>query len=404
MSEWQEVAIGEVCDLVTGGTPDTKKREYFDGGQIPWLVSGDIHHQVIGDCEGRITEAGLANSNARWLPTNSVMIALAGQGRTRGTVALLRMRATCNQSLVAISPKTGSGLVPEFLFWNLRSRYAEIRRLSGDDGNERRGLNMSMIRSLAVPLPSLEEQKRIVAKLDAAWLNQQDLFGSIDRQSRSLSLIMPSLIEKLMASPSRSSQPVKIGDLLTVEHGFAFKSEFFSEVGDAEILTPGHFHESGGFRPRPGKEKYYTGEYPERFELSPGTLLVAMTEQAPGLLGSPLLVPNDGRYLHNQRLGRVIPRHGIDPRFLYWIFNLPTVRRQLSDSCSGATVRHTSPGRIESVQVSVPLDSGDQVAVTKKLDEVKRLVDTALALQTRRRVAVVDFERAFLAEALRVQS
>lgn len=290
-------------------------------------------------------------------------------------------------------------VLPRFLGYCLSHQESTLIELSTGSGGQTE-LSRTAIAELPIPLPPLEEQKRIVAKLDAASMDEEDLVGSIDRQSRSLCLLMPSLIEKLMGSTCGSSQPVSLGDLLTIEHGFAFKSEFFSEVGEAEILTPGHFHESGGFRPRPGKEKYYKGEYPERFELPPGTLLVAMTEQAPGLLGSPLLVPNDGRYLHNQRLGRVIPRQRLDPRFLFWVFNLPTVRRQLSDSCSGATVRHTSPSRIEAVQVTVPMDSNDQAAVTERLDQVARLVDIGMTLQTRRRVAAVDLGQAFLAEAL----
>lgn len=169
MNGWRSVRIGAVCDLMTGGTPSRSKTEYYDGGTIPWLVSGDIHRGEIHDCEGRITELGLSESNARWLPVNSVIIALNGQGKTRGTVALLRIKATCNQSLVSIHPKSAGELLPEFLFWNLHGRYEEIRRITGDDGNERRGLNMPLIRNIEIPLPPLQEQRQIVAVLDEAF-------------------------------------------------------------------------------------------------------------------------------------------------------------------------------------------------------------------------------------------
>jgi type I restriction enzyme S subunit len=119
----------------------------------------------IFDCSGRITSAAMQSSNTKILPLNSVMIALNGQGKTRGTVAMLRTEATCNQSLVSIFPKDLKILIPEFIFYNLNMRYLEIRRITGDDGNDRRGLNMSIIRDIEIPLPPVEIQNNIVNKI-----------------------------------------------------------------------------------------------------------------------------------------------------------------------------------------------------------------------------------------------
>ena len=166
---WEIKPLGEVCSLMTGGTPKRSEPSYFENGNIKWLVSGDIHQREILDCEGRITEAGLENSSARELPLNSVMIALNGQGKTRGAVALLRTKATCNQSLVSIMPNDTGQILPEFLYANLHGRYEELRKMTGDSGNDRRGLNMPLIRSIQIPIAPLEEQKRIVAVLDAAF-------------------------------------------------------------------------------------------------------------------------------------------------------------------------------------------------------------------------------------------
>jgi restriction endonuclease S subunit len=154
------VELGEVCNLSTGGTPKSSIKEFYEGGNIRWLVSGDIHKEEIYDCEGRITELGMENSNARFLPVNSVLIALNGQGKTRGTVAVLRVKATCNQSLVAIDPKDHGKLMPEFLFLLLKSKYQEIRNITGD--NQRSGLNMPIIRGIKIYIPEMEIQKNHV--------------------------------------------------------------------------------------------------------------------------------------------------------------------------------------------------------------------------------------------------
>jgi type I restriction enzyme S subunit len=159
---WQWIRVGQVCDLQTGSTPSRQRHDYF-GGAIRWLVSGDINQGEIFDCEGRITKAGLENSNCKVLPKDSVLIALNGQGKTRATVALLRVQATCNQSLVAMIPFSSKIIAPEFLLLSLRYRYFEIRDITGQD--QRRGLNMGLVSELSVPLAPLNEQKRIVEKV-----------------------------------------------------------------------------------------------------------------------------------------------------------------------------------------------------------------------------------------------
>lgn len=161
-SGWKWKRVGELCDLQTGATPSTQKPEYF-GGDIRWLVSGDINQGMIEDCEGRITQRGLENSNCKVLPAETVLIALNGQGKTRASVALLKVPAACNQSLVGMIPFDPAILDPTFLLLSLRYRYYEIRDITGQD--QRRGLNMGLVAELSIPLPPIGEQHRIVTKV-----------------------------------------------------------------------------------------------------------------------------------------------------------------------------------------------------------------------------------------------
>jgi type I restriction enzyme M protein len=164
-ANWSAVSLGEICTFVTGGTPTSTVSEYYENGTVPWLVSGDIHKFEIFSCSRYITQKAVENSNTKVLPANSVLIALNGQGKTRGTVALLRLAgATCNQSLVAIAPLLPTRVTSEFIFWMLRSMYAEIRALTGD--GERSGLNIPILKNVKIPLPPLEVQKEIVAEIE----------------------------------------------------------------------------------------------------------------------------------------------------------------------------------------------------------------------------------------------
>ena len=200
LNHWEELKIGDVCDLMTGGTPSRKVPEYFNKGDIKWLVSGDINQKEIFDCDGRITKKGLKNSNAKFLPVNSVLIALNGQGKTRGTVAMLKTKATCNQSLVAIFPKPGVNLKTKFLYYFLEGMYEKIRRITGDSGNDRRGLNMPLIRDIKILLPSLQEQENIISKLELVIYQLDIANKALDEVKKNYEALKSSILAKELQS------------------------------------------------------------------------------------------------------------------------------------------------------------------------------------------------------------
>src|SRR5688572_9977819 len=144
---------------------------------------------------------------------------------------------------------------------------------------------------------------------------------------------------------------INLGEVMDVKHGFAFKGESFADSGEFILLTPGNCHESGGLKLKGDKEKYYSGEFPEEYLLREGDMLVVMTDlinSAP-ILGGSFLIPEDNRFLHNQRLGlvQITNERRINKGFLFYLLNTHAYRGQVRGSASGATVRHTSPSRIK---------------------------------------------------------
>jgi type I restriction enzyme S subunit len=137
-------------------------------------------------------------------------------------------------------------------------------------------------------------------------------------------------------------------DLIHIKHGFAFKGEYIGANGPSVLVTPGNFFEEGGFKRNGDKQKRYSGPVPSEYVLPAKSLVVAMTEQAEGLLGSAAFIPDDEIYLHNQRIG-LVTSDTTDIRFLYYLLNTPKVRQQIRASSSGTKVRHTSPSRIGEV-------------------------------------------------------
>lgn len=147
-----------------------------------------------------------------------------------------------------------------------------------------------------------------------------------------------------------------LNGLIHIKHGYAFLGEYFSDRGEYVVLTPGNFFEKGGFRFREGKEKFYLGEIPESFILKKHDLIVAMTEQGEGLLGSTAFIPENNKYLHNQRLGLIdiLDTERLDKTFLYYLMNHQYIRSQIRNTSTGTKVRHTSPKSIYNVKVFLP--------------------------------------------------
>lgn len=170
----------------------------------------------------------------------------------------------------------------------------------------------------------------------------------------------------------------KVGELCSIKHGWAFTGEYFSDEGDYLLLTPGNAYMSGGIKIRRGKEKFYVGEFPKDYLLKKGDILLILTDlvQEAPLLGGSITIPEDNYYLHNQRLGLVenVNMDLVDRRFIYHLFNSPLYRGQVRGSASGATVRHTAPGRIYDCSVSIPKDLEIQKKISFLLDSIDELI------------------------------
>lgn len=127
------------------------------------------------------------------MPGDSVLIALNGQGKTRGSVAMLRTEATCNQSLVAMITKDGSKYLPDLLYYQLKWQYVPIRMLTGME--DRRGLNMSIIRNIKVCFPKLQTQKRLVGSFNEIDKHQRQLLSKLYPKLEKLRALKSSLLD-----------------------------------------------------------------------------------------------------------------------------------------------------------------------------------------------------------------
>ncbi len=160
---WEIKKLGEVCETGAGGTPLKTHKDYYEGGTIPWLLSGEVSQGEIFEAKNFITEKGLKNSSAKLFPPNTVLVAM--YGATAGQVGILRFEAATNQAVCGILPNDRT--IPEYLFYCFLEKKEEL--VAQAVGGAQPNISQIKIKNTKIPLPPLPEQQRIVSILDEAF-------------------------------------------------------------------------------------------------------------------------------------------------------------------------------------------------------------------------------------------
>ena len=183
-SGWKLSTIEEIANVSSGGTPSRKNDTYWNGN-IPWVTTAEVQFKVIKDTSEKITEEGLANSSAKLFPVDTILMAMYGQGKTRGQVAKLGIEASTNQACAAIVLHTDYEV--DYYYQFLVSQYENIREMANSGGQE--NLSGGIVKSIQVPVPPLPEQKKIAQILstwDKAITTTEQLLANSQQQKKAL--------------------------------------------------------------------------------------------------------------------------------------------------------------------------------------------------------------------------
>jgi type I restriction enzyme S subunit len=185
--------IGQVALVGTGATPKSGNPKYYQGGHIPWVTSGALNEEEVREGSALVTAAALEDTNCKVFPPETVLLAMYGEGKTRGKCALLRISACTNQAIAAI--QCNDQLVrPRYLFRFLQGRYEETRYAAA--GGVQPNLNLSIVRAIQLPVPSLEVQDATIAFMDAALATLQRLASHTAGASKLLDRLNEAILLK----------------------------------------------------------------------------------------------------------------------------------------------------------------------------------------------------------------
>ncbi len=406
-SDWKLGPVAESFDFT--GKPrglDLSK----NGDEIPFFPMDQIPLGRIHVSE--FTPKPLAElGSGTYVENGDLMVAKITPSFENGKQAIVDIETDFAYATTEVIPMRGRKGESDTLFLFFYLLHPEVRsdlagKMEGSTGRQR--LSKTVLGDRLIPLPPLPEQKKIAHILSTV----QRAIEAHERIIQTTTELKKALMHKLFTEGLRNEpqkqteigpvpeswEVVEIGEFFRIKHGYAFDGKFFDPSGDYILMTPGHFHERGGFRDQGERTKYFTGEIPQDYVLAKDELVVAMTEQKSGLLGSSAFVPEDGRYLHNQRLGLIVDleENRLSKRFLFNVFNLPHFRVEVAKTSTGSKVKHTSPTKLRAVKVGIPptLEEQEEIATALSTTEDK------IAVATNKKVQLQDLFRTLLRELM----
>lgn len=202
---WCWTNVGQIADVGTGATPRRSDPSYYEGGTIPWVTSGAVNDRFIRNASEYVTEKALRETNLSLYLPGTLLLAMYGEGRTRGKCAELMIEATTNQAIAAIVLSGQAKATKAYLKTFLEMNYFETRRRSA--GGVQPNLNLDLVRRLPAPFPPLSEQRRITDEVERQLLLVDRIQALIDASARRGGRLRQGLLKRAFEGRLVSQNP-----------------------------------------------------------------------------------------------------------------------------------------------------------------------------------------------------
>ncbi len=346
---WEVKPLGEVCDLIGGGTPSKKAKGYY-GGSIPWVTVRDMNVETVEITDHAITELGLKNSSSKIIPKGEIIIASrVGLGK----VCKLAEDMAINQDLKGVIPKRGGEIDRQFLFYWFQSIAGFIEE--NGVGATVQGVKLTFLNNLGFPVVPLEEQKRIVAVLDAAFEGLTRAKENAEANLQNARELFESHLAFIFEH-EKSSTGSTLGDAVAILTGYAFKSAEYSEDPNDMAMVRGDNIVQGQFRWKNVKRWPVArcNEF-EKFRLDANDVLLAMDRTwVKGGIKYAIVSDVDLPLLLVQRVARLRCLDNLNNEYLGHFIGSKKFERYVLSIQTGMGVPHISGQQIKDCPIYLP--------------------------------------------------
>ncbi|MCL2525305.1 MAG: restriction endonuclease subunit S [Betaproteobacteria bacterium] len=384
--------MGEVCDVIGGGTP-SKDNANFYTGDIPWATVRDMRSDVITQTEFKITKAAVASSATNVIPCGNVVIATrVGLGK----VCLLKQDTAINQDLRGIIPKDCKILYVRYLFWWLKS-IADLIIAEGT-GATVQGVKLPFIKSLKIPLPHLPEQQRIVAILDEAFSGIATVRANTERNLQNARALFESYLHEVFSRRGEGWVEKNFGDLATFRNGINFTKA--SKGEPIKILGVKDF-QSNFWMPQNELDTVTPdGIVPDTDTLNENDLVFVRSNGNPELIGRCVLVGKlSERTTHSGFTIRArLHSKDVSSRFICHFLKSGNARKEMIEGGSGINIKSLNQGTLSHLSVSFP-SLNEQTVIADRLDCLKTETQHLASLYQRKLNALDELKQSLLHQA-----
>ena len=387
---WQVKKLGDVCETGSGGTPLKSKKEYYEGGNIPWLLSGEVSQGEINDARNFITQKGLENSSAKLFPRDTVLVAM--YGATAGQVGILRIEAATNQAVCGIFPN--HNFIPEFIYYVLLSKKDAL--VSQATGNAQPNISQIKIRSLPISIPPLHEQERLVALLDEAFAGMDAAKANAERNLNNARALFDGYLAQVFSQRGEGWVNVALSQLAT-------------DITDGDHLPPPKSAEGIPFITISNIDKgtrtidfsntfTVPQEYFEKLKGNRRPQIGDVLYTVTGSFGIPVVVDFDADFCFQRHIGLIRPTTETNTKWLYYLLLSPQVVAQANDSATGTAQKTVSLKALRNFTVpKMPLP--DQQAIVAKLDALSAETKKLEAVYRQKIAALDELKQSLLHQA-----